>query len=265
MILNRRVALNGVWLDELDRRIVISEIDPADGKETIADTDTAAGYGARITMNRRRTLDVVIRFKMLEHGKSVSGLEERSRLLETINAWAAPGGVLEVNYKPNRRLNVTLVQAPGEGSLWDYTKEFSITFRAYEIPFWEALNATSIQIGKVGSSGTDSITIDGSAKPQCDVVLENRSGSNIDRCSIRIGNHTMSFTSLGLGGSEALVIDHNAGLLRIRIRSSSGNYRSALSKRSGANDFMPNPGTNTCSFTADRACLMTVSWRARFL
>ena len=35
MILNRRAALNGVWLDELDNRIVISGIEPGDGKDNI--------------------------------------------------------------------------------------------------------------------------------------------------------------------------------------------------------------------------------------
>lgn len=265
MIRNRRVALNGIWLDELDSRIVISDIEPADGKETISDTDLAAGYGARITMKRRRTLDVVVRFKMLEHGRNVTGLQERSRLLETINAWAANGGALEVNYKPNRRLNVTLVQAPGEGSLWDYTKEFQITFRAYAIPYWETVSANSVQIGGVSSGGTGSIMIDGSAQPQCDVMIENKSGANIDSCSVTIGPHTMNFSSLGLGGNEVLVIDHMDGILRIRIRNSAGEYRSALAKRSGADDFMPQPGNASCAFTAGRACQMTVSWRARFI
>ena len=246
MILNRRVALNGIWLDELDRRIVISGIEPADGKETISDTDLAAGYGARITMFRRRTLDIVIKFMMLEHGRSVTGLEERSRLLETINAWAAPGGVLEVNYKPDRRLNV-----PADPDCW--------------APIAGTPSLPSVQIGGVSSGGTGSIMIDGSAQPQCDVMIENKSGANIDSCSVTIGPHTMTFSSLGLGGSEALVIDHMDGILRIRIRNSAGGYRSALAKRSGADDFMPQPGNASCAFTAGRACQMTVSWRARFI
>ena len=111
------MALDGVWLDEVDRRIVISGVEPGDGKESISAVDAAAGYGQRVTGSRRSTLDIVVKFKLLQRSRSEGNMAERAQLLEAVNAWAASGGVLTVNYKPNRRLNVVLAQAPGEGSL----------------------------------------------------------------------------------------------------------------------------------------------------
>jgi filamentous hemagglutinin family protein len=198
---------------------------------------------------------------MLEHGKTVEGLTARSQLLEKVNAWAQPGGVLTLNYKPNRRLNVVLVQAPGEGSLREYTKDYALIFRAYAVPYWEDASVTSATI-RNGTSGSTQIQIEGSAETQCDVVLENISGMTINTCSITVAGQTMTFSSLGLGGHEALVIDHVDGLVRIRIRSG---YRSAMLYRAGANDFKVQPGARTCAFSAQRACRMTVSWRARYL
>jgi len=264
MILTRRAALNGVWLDEIDSRIVISGIELGDGKENITAVDSAAGYGQRITARWRQTMDIVIRFRMLEHGKNVTGLTERAQLLEMVNTWAANGGYLTLNYKPNRRVSVILAQPPGEGSLWDYTKEFSLTFRAYAVPYWEDENANSVTFGGSAASGSRSILIEGSAKTQCDVELQNVSGMTINSCRIVIGENTMTFSSLGMGGSEALVIDHQDGLLRIRIRNGSS-YRSVMASRSGADDFKVTPGTQSCSFSADRACRMAVSWRNRYL
>lgn len=264
MIMARRVALNGVWLDEIDSRIFISGVEPGDGKENITAVDSAAGYGQRITARWRQTMDIIIRFRMLEHGKNVTGLTERALLLERVNSWAQAGGYLTLNYKPNRRLNVVLAQPPGEGSLWDYTKEFSLTFRAYAIPYWEDENANSVTFGGASASGSRSVTIEGSAKTQCEVELANASGMTINSGRVVIGGNTMTFSGLGLGGNETLVIDHADGLVRIRIRNG-GSYRSVMAARSGADDFKVTPGAHTCSFSADRACRMTVSWRNRYL
>ena len=267
MILKRRVALNGVWLDEVDSRITISSVEPGDGRENITAVDAAAGYGQRITGNRRQMLDMVVKFRILEHGKSPEGMQNRAEVLEKVNAWAANGGYLTVNYKPNRRLAVILAQAPGEGSLWDYTKEFTITFRAYGVPYWEQETANSQVFGGGSASGSRAFQVDGSAKTQVDVQLANTSGMQINTATVNIGGNVMRFTGLGLNGGETLVIDHTAdGLLQIWIRSG-GSWRWASDKRSAdsANDFMVTPGSKSASYSADRACQMAVSWRARFL
>ena len=264
MICARRAALNNVFLDEVHEKIVIHGIEPSDGKETISATSAASGYGQRVTGARRDTLDITITFAIDIHKDDMPG---RSEALEAANAWAAiarDGAWLTLNYKPNRRIRVKLAQAPGEGSLWDYSKDFTITFRAYGLPYWEEEVANSVTFGGGAASGSGTAQISGSALTQCDVELANMSGMTINNCTLSVGNKTMTFSSLGLGNGEALIVDHNDGLVRIRIRNG-GSYRSAMANRAGANDFMIAPGNNGCSFSADRACRMTVSWRSRFL
>lgn len=265
MQMKRRVALNGAWLDEVDSRIVVSSVEPADGRENISAVDAAAGYGQRITGRRRSTLDMVVKFRILEHGHSESGQQARAEVLEKVNAWAASGGVLTVNYKPDRRLNVILAQAPGEGSLWDYTKEFQIVFRAYTIPYWESASAVNTSFYAAAGSGNKSLVVEGSAETQCDVMVANNSGSTMNSCTISIGGKSMTFSALGLASGETLVVDHSDGLVRIRIQGSGGTFRSAMAKRTGANDFMVAPGTITCSYTVANNCRITVGWRTRYL
>lgn len=267
MYLTRRVALNGVWLDDVDSRIVISGIESGDGKESISATDAASGYGQRITGNRRSTLDVAVKFRLLEHGKDVTGLQARAELLEIVNAWAANGGYLTLNYKPDRRLSVILAQAPGEGALWDFTKEFTMTFRAYGVPYWEQEMARTASTGGGSNTSSATIVVEGSAPTQVDVRLQNTSGQKISYANVMVDDKTMYFNELNLGAGETLVIDHNDGLLRIRIQENGGAYRSAMALRhtDSANDYMVAPGARAVYFTAQRACRMTASWRARYL
>ena len=97
MKLTRRVALNGKQLDTVDDRIVISSVEPGDGRENITAVDAASGYGQRVTGNRRSTLDMVVKFRIQEHGRNKDGLQSRAEVLEKVNAWAAAGGVLTVD------------------------------------------------------------------------------------------------------------------------------------------------------------------------
>lgn len=271
MILSRRVALNGVQLDEVNEAIAIRSVEPADGKETISATGAAAGYGQRVTGYRRDTVDMVVKFAIDIRKDDLAG---RAAVLEAVNAWAAAaapergGAYMTVNYKPERRLFVKLAQAPGEGSLWDWTKDFTITFRAYEIPYWEDESQRNVRIGSGSSTGSGSFQVDGSVKTPIEAELLNRSGMVINSATVSVGGKSMAFSSMALAANEALVIDHtNDGLLRIRIRSAGGSYRSAMDKRSSASadDFPVLPGIVSASYVAQRACRMTLFWRCRYL
>lgn len=262
MQLAHRAALNGVQLDEIDPRIIIKGIEGGAGKETVTSTGTGAGDGTRITGRRRDTVEVQVRFSM-NIRRDV--LEERSAVLEAVNAWAARGGWLTVNYKPNRRLWVDEAVTPGEGDLWKRFSEYTITLRAHAVPYWQEENGASGATG-TGTSGSGALTVNGSAKTLAEAVLQNMSGATVNAASITIGGKTMTFENLGLGGNEALRIDHviTNGKNVIRIRAGA---RSVLALRTGgsADEFEVSPGNCAFSFTAQRACKLTVESRGRFV
>ena len=266
MILAHRVALNGVQLDELDDRINIKGIEEGAGKETIGAAAMAGGAGQRITNRHRDTVDVTVKFSMLIEPEL---LQERSALLEKINAWAAGGGYLTVNYKENRRLQVICAQAPGAGDQYEWTSVYTITFRAYALPYWEEETPKSGTSG-VSAGGSVAIEVEGSTETDADIVLENRSGMLIENVTINAAGSLMEFESLGLNGGEKLVITHETvndrRLLKIYI-DHSGTKRSAMAMRTpaSADDLYVKPGSRTFSFDADRACKMTVNVRGRFV
>lgn len=268
MICARRVALDGAELDQANSAIVIHSVETGDGKENFSAVSMASWSGQRVTNHHRDTMDIIVRFAILIRKNNLAG---RAAALEAANAWAArakDGAWLTVNYKTNRRAWVKLVQAPGEGSLWDYTKDFQVTFRAYSVPYWQEAEASSTVEIEAGTSGSGNFTVHGSADTVADVVLTNEGSGTVNNCEIIVDGNAMAFASLGLAVGESLVIDHaDDGLLQIRILDTEDEYRDAFGTRTPASvdDLYCRTGWRGVSFTADYACSMTVNCKGRFL
>lgn len=266
MQLRHRVALDGRQLDEIDWRIMIQKIETADGKENISTVSLMGGSGSRVTSEHRDSLDVTVKFTLRLRKTEMAAREE---ILEKINAWAFAGGWLTTNYKENRRIRVFRAQAAGAGDPWDWTKVYSIVFRACGVPYWQEKNAEAVSFQNVTSKSM-TFGVNGSEKSVLDLQFKNTSGSTTNTFSISTGESSMSFSSLGLASGETLVIDHvdngKRCNLRIRIRNVSGGYRSAMSKRStgSSNELSVSPGTHTFSITAANAGTITISCNGRF-
>jgi len=265
MQLAHRVSLAGVQLDSVDSRIIIKGIEEAAGKEAISAVSFGGRDGQYVTKRRRDTLDVTVKFALNVRRDS---MQTRSEIFEKVNSWAAGGGWLEVNYKSNRRLYVICAQTPGAGDQWQRTNIYSITFRAYGVPYWREKTANTITKTNISSLNAQAETIKGSVRTVMDVEFKNTSGSTADTFSITTGGSTIAFSSLGLANNETLEIDHkNDGTLRIRIKNAGGTYRSAMDKRTpeSADDLFVEPGTQNISMTSQKAGNLTVSHVGRFL
>ena len=260
MILAHRVALNGTQLDSLDSRINIKAVEEGAGKDTIGAAATGRRSGQRIQTRRRETLDVVVKFSILEP----DSLTARETVLEAVNNWAAGGGILTLNYRTGRQLNVVCAQCPGAGDAYEWTTVYAITFRAYEVPYWE--ESTAATGTDSGDTGSVSLTVNGSAETVAEVSFKNTSGSTVDTFSVTAGDSTIAFTDLGLANNETLEIDHDGKLIRIRIKGTGGTYRSAMGKRTAASDddLYILPGSRTVSYTAAGSGSFTASVRGRF-
>lgn len=267
MVLRHRVALDGVQLDSVDDRIMISRVETGDGKENISTVSLwGDGTGSRVTAMHRDSIDITVKFRIRVKKRDMSDREE---VLEKVNAWAAAGGVLTTNIKPGRKITVFRAQAAGAGDPWEWTKEYSIIFRACGIPYWqEDTPATKSVTSTDGTSA--SLTVGGSEKTVMDVSFKNTSGESCGTFSIGNGENTLSFTDLGLASGETLVIDHkDTGklcVLRIRIKSALGVWRSAMDKHSPTsdNDLLTTPGTKTVTMSAAKTGDFTVSASGRF-
>lgn len=249
MILSRRVALNNVYLDELNEWIVVRGIDTGVPHETISTVNRMGGWGQRITGQHYETLDVNVSFAIDIPYKD---LETRRTVYESAIRWANQKGWLTVNYMPDRRMRVEKTVLPSGGDLWRWTADFTITFRAYSAPYWQDVTATT----GTGSS----ISVPGSLQTVCNAEVLNDTGSAINELTIVAGGSQMTFDDLGLANGETLKIGHtDDGMVTIRIYTSSTSYRDAYGKRavSSADDLYVDPGTRgilASSGTATFSC-----------
>ena len=261
-----RVALGGVQLDELDPSIVIRSIDPGTPQENVTTANRMGGAGLRITGEHWNTLEVTVTYAI---DIPKTRLQERRRVFDLVNEWAKAGQWLTISWMKGRRMYVDKTVYPSSGFLWDWTAEFTLVFRSYNVPFWRdssAANAT----GKSAKSGTVQIEMGGSVRSVVALTFENKSGKQIDNFAVTVKRGsvttaTMTLTNMALGGSDSLVIDHRAdGTLRIRKKSGSA-YTSIYDKFTGSDDLWADPGEVTVTYDTDRAGVLTVTGVGRYV
>lgn len=257
MILSRRVALGGVQLDEIHEAIVIRSIDPGVPNETINAVERMGGYGQRITGQHWNTLDVQVSYAI---DVPKDQMELRRQIFEAVNAWALRKGWLTVNYMTNRRMYVDKAVIPGSRDLWEWTNEFTITFRAYSVPFWQD-EIPSQAVSGIAASGNVTVQVGGNVESVLDATFQNKSGMTIQNFRITAAGNTIQLSGISLGGNASLSISHGTdGLLRIMKGSTS-----IYNKYTGADDLYVRPGWASVSYTADRAGILTVQNYGRYI
>ena len=256
MILSRRVALGGVQLDQQDASIVIRSIDTGVPHESLDAVNRMGGAGQRLTSQHWETLDVSVRVAIDVPKKNLS---KRREVFEKIVAWALRKGWLTVSYLTGRKMYVDKVILPGSGDMWNWEDDFTITFRAYGVPFWQGDTPTTETLTGITTSSA-SITVPGQAQTVLDVSFKNTSGSSMDTLSVSAGGNTISLSGLGLASGSTVEISHGTdGLLRIMKGSTS-----VYDKYTGSDDLYVNPGACTVSITAGKTGNATISVTGRY-
>lgn len=257
MRLNRRVALNGVQLDEIHERVVVRGIDTSVPSETVNAVSRMGGAGQRMTNQHWDVLEVRVTFA-IDVPKKETLL--RREIWEAVMAWAVSGGWLTVSYLENRRMWAEKVVFPSSGDLWNWTEDYTITFRAYGIPFWQEEAPSTVE-RDVYSGGTVIVPVNGNVDTVLDVSFLNQSGVTIPSFAVTANGQTLQLTGIALAANETLIIGHDkTGLLYV-----TAGGRSVYSCLSGDDDLTVSPGTVSVRIMVPRAGHLTVSSYGRYL
>jgi len=269
MQLSRRVALDGVQLDEQHARIAIQSIQSTAAKGNAGSAAARyGGSGSRRIAGHRESMEIVIGFSIvIKSGRAA----EREEAVEAVNAWAAiarNGAWLTASTKPGRQIRVWLDEPAAMGDARsDPQKTMTVRFKAYGVPNWQETDKRSAVIG-AGSTGAGTLEIGGNAPTCAEITMQNISGQSLRWAECTVGTSRIRLEDISLGANESIRIDHDdEGLIRIRIQDAYGGYRSILAKRTGAsaNDYWVTPGMAAVSFQSERACRVTAEVRGRFL
>lgn len=258
MRLSRRVALNDAELDAIHEAIVIRGVNTGIPHEGLEAVNRMGGWGQRITRQHWESMDVTVTFAI---DVPKWNLELRRQIWEDVISWAIGGGWLTVNFMPDRRFFADHVILPSSGDLWAWTDDFTITFRAYSVPFWQDVDPTAIA-GRGVSSFSGTLGVRGHFRTVADVTFKNTSGSTMTTFSITVGGRTIALTGISLANNADLVISHGTdGLLRVTAGGVSV-YNKITAE--SADDLYVDPGTVNISMTAGKSGNVTVSVYGRY-
>lgn len=262
MILSRRAALDGIQLDELDERIVISGIDDGAPQIVRNSVGLAGGNGSRVTSEQRTAKRVTVRFVLRIRKGDMAA---RGTLLEIISGWAHSGRWLTISNRPNRRILVSCVEDPELGDLREWVKEYRIVFEANERPWWE-METPNTAISDPVNEGSVELQTEGNLDSPICFELQNVSGMEISSITITAGSSFFQFDNAGLQGDEILRGSYSTkGVLQLRAIGSGGS-RSMMNRltETSSDELMVSPGRNRITFSATRACILTVMSFGRF-
>ena len=256
MILSRRAALDGVQLDEVHQKVVIRSIDPGISKQNITAVDRMGGAGQRVTGEHWSTIDATVTFAINVPKRE---MELRRQIFDAVISWAMGGKWLTFNNMPDRRLYVDKVVLPSSGDLWNWQAEYTITFRAYNVPFWQQAEPVVVKKANI-TKGSVVIDVGGTAESVLDITFKNISGKEITNFKVTADGKALTLNGVKLGGTETLTINHGTdGLLRIKAGS-----RNVYGIYTGDDDLTVKPGKRTVTIEATRAGELTVTSYGRF-
>ncbi len=254
MISRYEAYMDGVALSAVNPNLLITDIQPEVSDIDYEYEQLARRAGGFITKETQEGSSVTITFQL-----RLYSISERQAAIQEVQRWAK-GQILETNDRPGQRLWAKCTSLPRITSAMQWTEEISMTFTAFEHPFWEELTPSVLSL--TGTSQTGNLFVPGNAGETLVEVIATPGSGTLNALSITVGNTTMSFTSLGATASNPLTVTYDGRL----IQSIKVGTTSAMSKRTGADDLLAVCGTNNAvSITAGTSSTITLSARGLWL
>ena len=250
------VGLDGVELSAIAPEIIVTDITHNAPVREVRASDIAGRNGKLYTRTVTSSTGVTVSFEI--HTPDV---RRRAAIMEDVQRWAMPGGVLTTSDRPDRVLRVVCESMPTVGSAQKWTGICSIGFVAYAVPFWEDEAPRRVTIS---GNGSKSLFVPGFAAPAIvEATVKNTGSGTIPSVTLTAGDTSMTFSGLALGAGQTMTIAHDArGLLTARIGG-----ESVLDKRTAASsdELELEPGKNaTLSVTTNGTASTTFEVRGRY-
>lgn len=249
-------ALDGVELSAIAPEIIVTDITHNAPIRENRSSNIAGRNGKLYTRTVTSSAGVTVSFEI--HTQDV---RRRAAIMEDVQRWAMPGGVLTTSDRPDRVLRVVCESLPTIGSAQKWTGVCSIGFVAYAVPFWE--DETPRRVSITGN-GRKSLFVPGFAAPAgVEAKVTNTGSGTISSVTLTAGETSMTFNGLSLGAGQTMTIAHDArGLLTARIGGTS-----VLGKRTAASsdELELEPGKNAAlSVTTNGTASTTFEVRGRY-
>lgn len=193
-------TLNNVSLSSLDESIVILDI-TEDAPQMRTVTLPLHGGGHRMLSAHRESITVRVRFAI--HAEEPV---RRESVMQSVLAWARPGGTLTIAQRPGQQLAVACTGLPAL-SFRDWPEELTLAFTSQYEPWWEAAEHITLK-----GTGAQTLLVPGTADfAGLEAALLNTSTATVTGLTIRCGSTHMTFQNITLPTGGQLVLGHSKG------------------------------------------------------
>ena len=238
--------LNGVALSLIADEIVVTDIVEDAPRMDTQTVPLALASGMLRTVNRRQSLSVRIRYVI-----RTQDVVRRSAVQEMVTAWAAGGGTLMVNTRPEKQLQVVCDTVPAQGSGMKWTDEIEIVLTAYGSPYWEDISPRSIGVSTAWNAARGEYYFVGALKPNgntqtipLECAMECGGDTVLDQLEISCGDTFIKLEGIEAKAGDVIsVLYDKNGVLQINKANTAGNV-SLLPMRTPASsdDLLATPG-----------------------
>ena len=239
---DQRVYLNGIDLQSVHPSILLQHIHDNGLRLDVKSADRAGAPGQFMTGWRPQSREITVEFAIRER----LDFTVRAQAITAVTAWAAGGGWLELSDRPGLRMYVALTEAPSLGKLREWTADLSMTFTAYEWPFWS--ESAPVVASDTLTTGSLTVNVTGTWDTRLEAEITPASTA-LTSVVITVGGETMTLSSLSVAAESTLKIWWDERHL-LRITNGSTGL---LSHRTGS-DLPLAPGSHTVTLTFNTDC-----------
>lgn len=254
MISRYEVILNDIALSSINPNICVLDVNYTAPKKSISTYNVAKRNGSRIHSERTEPISVSVSFEI--HSYNIA---ERQHICGLVSRWAKNGGILEINDRPGQRLRCICEVKPVIESAKKWTDPVTMTFVAYQLPYWEEKEYAVLSL-TAGTSGSGTLFVPGcedGAMVEADITVN---ASTLTSLMLTANGKTMTLSGLSVGSGNTIKVAYDDQLIQsIKVGSTS-----ILDKRTGADDLIAKCGeVNSFSFTSNKS--VTVKFKVRGL
>ena len=248
------VSLNNEALSSIHPNIYVSDISYTPASIKTESYTVAKRDGARINRRYIDKASVTVQFMVRIYNPI-----ERQEVCSRIIRWARDGGNLRTSDRYEQTLQCTCDNFPAIASSHQWTDTLSLTFTAYEKPYWESINTSSITLN--GTTGSGNLFVPGDAFGAY-VSVTVHANAALTSAVLTVEGRTLSLTGLNVASGKDINITYTDQMIqRIMVDSTS-----LLDKRTGADDLIAECGKiNTFSFETSASANVTFNAKGAWL
>ena len=243
--------MDSVSLSGLDDSIFILDISHPAAERSRSLVNIANRSGSFLSSEKRSPISVVITFEIHKYG-----IADRQAVCDKVVKWAG-GSVLKTNDMTDKQLVCVCDQYPSVNSAKRWTDPITMTFTAYEFPYWEDTTQTTLTLTGTQTSGTLAVpgVID-------DAFVEATITANaaVTEISLTVGSTNFTLENLELTNGDVVTIAYDSR----KLLSIMHGTVSLLGKRTGASsdDLLAKCG-KTVTFAVEADASVTVVFKVR--